>query len=96
MIVWDTANGKPKYVLLGDGNLHDSWGPDSKHLVATYDDNIVRIWDVTKGKVRHELKGHTDHVRHVSWSPDGKFIATSSNDNTVRIWDIKTGKSVHT
>ena len=41
------------------------------------------VWDLTTGKCKSTLQGHTDQVLRVAISSDGKSIVSGS-DNTVR------------
>ncbi len=77
--------------LKGDGV---TISPDGK-ILATIDDNIVRVWNATTGEQLQELKGHQSGVRSVVFSPDGKQIATASDDKTARLWDASTGEQLH-
>ena len=52
----------------------------------------IRLWDVTTGKLKTTLAGHTRFVNSVAFSSDGNTIASASRDNTVKLWDIATGK----
>ena len=72
------------------------YSPDGKHLVAGYNNNQVRIWDITSGKMERLLEGHTGVVWSVAYSPDGKMIISGSADKTVKCWDAETGKLIRT
>jgi WD40 repeat protein len=65
-----------------------SWSPDGKTLASASMDGTVKLWDVTTGKEKATLKGHTAAVYSVSWSPDGKTLASASCDQTVKLWDV--------
>jgi len=52
-------------------------------------DNVLRLWDVTTGRKRAELTGHSDRIESVAFSPDGRAIATGALDG-VRLWDVAT------
>ena len=85
-------------------DAHSSWvrsisfSPDGKILASGSDDQLVKLWDVSDGKLSQEpiqiLQGHTYRIRSVSFSPDGKFLASSSFDKTIRLWNIKTGDCI--
>lgn len=72
------------------------YSPDGKHLVAGYNNNLVRIWDISTGQMLHELKGHTGVVWSVAYSPDGKMIVSGSADKTIKCWNAENGKLIRT
>lgn len=65
-------------------------------LAATgsYDEKAVRLWDLKKGELAADLKGHSDFVVGVSFSPDGKYLASGSYDGTVILWDAVSRKLI--
>jgi WD40 repeat protein len=69
---------------------------DGSEIVLASEDNIVRVWDSSTGKVVQELKGHTTSVLSVAFSPNGTRIVSSSLDGTVRVWDPDSGAELRT
>ena len=67
-----------------------AFSPDSRRLLTTSEDGIVRVWDVATGARLHNLVGHTGRVLCAVYSPDGKRIASGGDDHTARIWDAET------
>ncbi|WP_197541383.1 hypothetical protein [Streptomyces davaonensis] len=41
-------------------------------------DATVRLWDVTTGRTRTTLTGHTGELGSMAFSPDGRTLATTS------------------
>ena len=72
------------------------YSPDGKHLVAGYNNNLVRVWDITTGQMVRVLKGHTGVVWSVAYSPNGKMIISGSADKTVKCWNAETGELIRT
>lgn len=58
-------------------------------MFSAYAENTcVYIWDVIRGEVVGNLKGHGDVISKISVSHDGLGVATASRDETVKIWSI--------
>jgi cell division cycle protein 20 (cofactor of APC complex) len=48
------------------------------------------IWDITAGKVKHQLQGHKAAVKALAWCPwQRNLLATGggSSDKTMRFWN---------
>jgi WD40 repeat protein len=72
-----------------------SFSPDGQSLVVADQrccgDNTVALWDVSSGKIRLRLKGHTNGVTSALFTPDGKTIVSASRDRTIRLWNSASG-----
>jgi WD40 repeat protein len=64
---------------------------DGQWLATAGDDHLVRVWNLTDGKLIHKLAAHTDWVRTVDYSPDGAVLASAGNDRQILLWDSATG-----
>ncbi|ABU59539.1 WD40 domain-containing protein [Roseiflexus castenholzii] len=74
-----------------------AWSADSTLLASgASDDNEIRIWDVSTGRVVRRLSGHTGWIRSIAFAPNGTLLASGSTDQTVRIWDAATGQLLAT
>ncbi len=67
---------------------------NGKLFAASYDDNIIRIWDNNNYKLISTLIGHEGRINCITFSPDGKLLASGSDDKTVRLWDIDTNRQL--
>jgi WD40 repeat protein len=100
--LWDinpdgTIKEKEKKVLSGHtGPVYAvAFNPKDDKMIATASqDKTARVWDLSEGKVKFELKGHTDIVDTIAFSPDGKTIATAGADKAVKLWNPVDGKEL--
>jgi len=51
-------------------------------------DRVVRVWEVSTGKLLHTLHGHRGAVRCVAFDHGAGRIVTASVDRTIRLWDL--------
>ena len=73
---------------LGDiGVTSVSFSPDGATLVSSYQDNMIRLWDVLTEENAITLSGHSRWISSVAFSPDGAILASGSLDNTIKLWD---------
>jgi WD40 repeat protein len=61
-------------------------------IIASGDDEEIRIWDANTGVCNRVLKGHDGAVLSIAVSADGKLIVSGSADKTMRLWDSESGK----
>ncbi|MDT8401322.1 MAG: HEAT repeat domain-containing protein [Bacteroidales bacterium] len=55
---------------------------------ATY----LKLWDLTAGRERATLAGHSSHIETFKISPDSSYIVSGSRDETLKIWNAATGR----
>ncbi|RKZ38111.1 MAG: hypothetical protein DRQ49_15140 [Gammaproteobacteria bacterium] len=72
-----------------------AFSPNLKTL-ASVTGKVIKLRQVSTGKIRHILKGHKYGVSSVAFSPDGKILASGSLDNTIKLWKVKTGTLIST
>ena len=73
-----------------------AFSPDGLRAVSGSDDETVKLWDITTGRVLKTFSGHKSFVNCVDFSPDGRAILSGSSDSTVALWDAETGKLLRT
>jgi hypothetical protein len=70
--------------------------PGNEQAVSVADDKSFKIWNVTTGKVIHEIEGHPAEVTSVSVSEDGRRALTGCADGQSRLWDLETRQVLKT
>ncbi len=71
--------------------------PNGKQIVTGGDDGVIRLWDVTSGKLVNEwpLHGPANAVYSVAFNRDGSQFVTAGRDGMVYVWDIDHNREVH-
>jgi WD40 repeat protein len=97
-IVLLSADRKDSVVFEGHTDIiHSlSFSGDGKTLASCGYDRVVKLWEVTTGKLLRDLKDHSDAVYGVCFSPDGKLLASGGADRAVKVWDTSTGQRLYT
>ncbi|KAG1169324.1 hypothetical protein G6F70_008526 [Rhizopus microsporus] len=72
-----------------------SFSPDGKYLATGAEDKQIRIWDITKKRIRGILSGHEQDIYSLEFSRDGRILVSGSGDRTARIWDWQTLRCLH-
>ena len=101
IILWDVATGRQVTKLMGVADRVESiaFSPDRRRLLADCDDfhtsrgPTAVVWDLTSGRLIHELK--RPRSGPVAYSTDGGFLATASG-NVAFVWDADTGEKLRT
>jgi eukaryotic-like serine/threonine-protein kinase len=93
---WSSRSGEPAYTVEDPastldghtGTVNDiAYSPDGTKLVTGSDDDMVRLWDLTRNRQLAEWDTGDD-VRSVAFNPDGTLIATISGEADVMVWDV--------
>jgi WD40 repeat protein len=53
---------------------------------------MLRVWDVTKGRVLRELQGHAAPIMSLDVSPDGKLAASVDATGQLYVWRLADGE----
>ncbi|KAL3910803.1 MAG: hypothetical protein SGPRY_008922, partial [Prymnesium sp.] len=67
-------------------------------LALGSDAGVAVVWDVARGEIVHELRGHTQTINDVSFcsSASGPQLITASEDRQICCWDLKSGSQLAT
>ncbi|KAI8583067.1 hypothetical protein K450DRAFT_224054 [Umbelopsis ramanniana AG] len=82
-----------------DGDLYIRsvcFSPDGKFLATGAEDKQIRIWDISKRRIRNVLTGHEQDIYSLDFSRDGRIIVSGSGDRTARIWSMADATCLHT
>ncbi|MDE0019808.1 MAG: T9SS type A sorting domain-containing protein [Candidatus Poribacteria bacterium] len=89
--LWNSESGDLIRTFADGTNVEAlAFSPDSKTLLTGGEDSVARLWDVSSGALRAELKGHEGAVGSAAYSPDGALIAVAGGDGAIRIWSAET------
>ncbi|KAJ6242611.1 guanine nucleotide-binding protein beta g protein beta [Anaeramoeba flamelloides] len=55
-------------------------------LFTSYDDNLIRVWDVLKQKLHSVLNKHSSRVSRLSVSYDGSALCSAGWDKNIYVW----------
>lgn len=80
--LWNTL-GECKYTI-GDPDGHSEWvscvrfSPVTANpmIVSAGWDKLVKVWNLTNCRLRHNLAGHSGYINTVTVSPDGSLCAS--------------------
>ena len=61
-------------------------------LASGYDDNTIRIWNLSKGECVQTLTGHSGWINCLDFSFERQLLVSLSADEEIRIWDLNEGK----
>ncbi|KAL1929707.1 hypothetical protein VTP01DRAFT_1845 [Rhizomucor pusillus] len=98
--LWNTL-GECKYNLTEDG--HSDWvscvrfspNPATPVIVSCGWDKLVKVWDLTKLKLRSNFIGHNGYVNTIAISPDGSLCASAGKDGVVMLWDLNESRHLY-
>ncbi|KAG0204961.1 cross-pathway control WD-repeat protein cpc2 [Mortierella sp. GBA30] len=98
--LWNTL-GECKFTIQEDG--HTEWvscvrfspNPANPVIVSGGWDKVVKVWELTKCKLRSNHIGHTGYINTVTISPDGSLCASGGRDGITMLWDLNEGKHLY-
>ncbi|KAJ3043542.1 cross-pathway control WD-repeat protein cpc2 [Rhizophlyctis rosea] len=98
--LWNTL-GECKFNITEDG--HSEWvscvrfspNPANPVIVSSGWDKLVKVWDLTKCKLKTNHYGHNGYINTVTISPDGSLCASGGKDGITYLWDLNEGKHLY-
>lgn len=71
-----------------------AFSPDGKRLAVVHAGKRIDLWDVEKGDLLHQLKGHGGLPHWLAYARDGETLIslTEKDGLTVHLWDAATRK----
>lgn len=92
--IWDLTAEKPgeSYIDLirpGERVLALAMSRDSKSLLSTGLDGIIRVWNLDQlNKLPFMLRGHEGQIRAMAMGSDGQHLVTTGVNGIARLWDL--------
>lgn len=100
LLTWDPWSRWALEDLEGSGELQGLWNKDlpgcrgtlpvadDRHVVAWYNDDTLRLWNLAEGGGYTVLPGNAGKIDGVTLSSDGQRALVWSDDLCLRLWDL--------
>ena len=74
-----------------------TYTPDGSQIIASYNNDTIKIWDVNTGKCKQNIKDtFCMSNTYICCSPDGSKFGSISYDGSLELWDIASGQWIDT
>ena len=70
------------------------FSPDGRWVISGGDDGLVKVWDLTIGRLVHEFDQDSGAIAALAIHPAEFLLASASTDRTMRLWDLETFQPV--
>jgi len=95
--VWDTNTGDLRLALGQRSAVTALCFADDATLLATgHEDGATRIWDISAGRLRAELRSHAQAISAVALDAGGKRLASACEARIIGLWDLDQARQVGT
>jgi WD40 repeat protein len=92
---WDTNTGnKCNGVIRPRMRVKSLYCSGDGHKLLLIGDNVVHIWDISKGIWISELDAAISAIESLAFTPDNLSLVACRKDGGVRLWDVASGREV--
>lgn len=67
---------------------------DNEWFATGSNDNTIKVWDMTTGKLKITLSGHLMAVRGIAISERHPYMFSASDDKLVKCWDLEKNMAI--
>jgi len=103
ILVWDVPGSydgrRPDHLRSTQAlNGHMHWSnlvqvsPDGRRALTAAYHEIIRYWDIERGKEICQLDGPMEFTHALAFGPDGRWAASGHHEGEIRIWDLVGGR----
>ncbi|GCE22036.1 WD40 repeat domain-containing protein [Dictyobacter kobayashii] len=71
-----------------------AFSPDGKQVLTGSDDNVARLWEVSRGGECSWDEEYPSLITSVAFSPDGQIALTGSENGSVHLWEVSSGRKL--
>lgn len=61
---------------------------DSRYIITSGSDKLIKVWNYKTGECIHKLEGHSEPVNTLDITPSFSYIVSGSTDCTARVWEV--------